>query len=252
MVHWVFCLTERDETPEHLRATFVTRPNRFLAVVLVDGERHYAYVPNPGRMHELMTPGKRVWVRRENAVLRKTGFTVVAVEHDGVLVSIDSLLPNRFMKQVFEERLLPEFGDYETVIPEPRLFEGRADFLLSGPSGRFLVEVKSCTLVVSGWALFPDAVTARGARHLRDLARALEQRVAERVAVVFVVQRPDAHAFAPNDPTDPAFGDSFRDSVRRGLEAIALRTELREWSLHLLGHIPVHLSPPSDLLASTI
>ena len=111
---------------------FIERPNRFLARVEIDGQIEEVFVPNPGRMYELMVPGKQVYIRDNPGPHRKTSFDMVGVHHDGVLVSLDSNLPNRFIRDLLESRKLPYFTDYSTVIPEPRAYGGRFDFLLEG------------------------------------------------------------------------------------------------------------------------
>ena len=200
-----------------------------------------AFVPNPGRMHELMVPGAEVFVRHVAHAGRRTEYDLIAVMHGGVLVSIDSNLPNRFMKRMLTEHRLEQLTGYERVVPEPELFHGRADFRLEGKDGTVLIEVKSCTLVEEGVALFPDAPTTRGARHMRDLARALHGGLATRALAVFVIQRPDAALFRPNDATDPAFGSALREAHAHGVEILSLATRLNHWSLELVRQIPYDL-----------
>lgn len=230
---------------EIYEATFASRPNRFLAVLQLDGEPIEAYVPNPGRMYEIMIPGRKMFVRYSPADHRRTDFTLVGVRHDDVMVSLDANLPNRFMKRMLTSHSFPFFDGYDQVKSEPQMYEGRFDFLLSGSSGIQIVEVKSCTLVVGGRAVFPDAPTERGARHLRGLVRALEDRLADRAVVVFVIQRPDALVFSPNDVTDPKFGNSLRDAAKAGVEVIPITTRVRNWKLEFLERIPTELGPLS-------
>ncbi len=220
---------------------FVERPNRFLGRVILDGELTDVFIPNPGRMYELIVPGREVIIRRAYGPHRKTAFDMIAVEYNGMLVSIDSLLPNRFMKRLLTNRGMDEFKVYRRVIPEPRLYEGRLDFKLEGDGETAFIEVKSCTLVENGHARFPDAPTIRGARHVRSLARALSEDVAERTAVVFVIQRPDALLFSPNDPTDPEFGNALREAVSAGVEVYALSCRLVDYELKLEGRVPIDL-----------
>ncbi len=225
-----------------LECRFVKRPNRFLARVRLDNREVFAFCPNPGRMHELMIPGKKMFVRRaRNHASRKTQFDLIAVEHEGVLISIDSNLPNRFMREMLVRHKLPQFTGYETVISEPPFAHGRFDFRLEGKIGTTYIEVKSCTLVENRHAIFPDAPTERGARHMRALVQALETGAANDAAVAFVIQRPDADIFSPNDPTDPAFGDALRFAERSGVRVIPIVTELVNWKLEFRGVIPYDL-----------
>ncbi len=226
---------------EVTEAKLVDRPNRFLGRVELGGKMEEAFIPNPGRMYELMIPGKTVFVRHKEGEHRKTRLDMIAVKHQGVLISIDSNLPNRFIRGLLESRRLSMFSGYDTVEPEPRVFEGRFDFKLAGPSGVTFIEVKSCTLVEDGHARFPDAPTMRGARHVRHLAESLLSGIASRAAVIFVIQRPDAKVFSPNDKTDPEFGDALRHANSQGVDIVPLSTEIKGWSLSLIGVIPFRL-----------
>jgi sugar fermentation stimulation protein A len=227
--------------PRVQKAILVERPNRFLGIVDLDGTHTEVFIPNPGRMHELMVPGYEVFIRENPAPNRKTSFDMIGLEYNGVLVSIDSNLPNRFIKQLLNNHELPFLKDYEEVKSEPRAYEGRFDFRLDGPNGITFIEVKSCTLIEDGRAIFPDAPTVRGARHIRHLAMSLKDGTAEQAAVIFVIQRPDARVFSPNDPTDPAFGDALRRAHTDGVEIIPLSTEVVDWQLRLIQRIPFEL-----------
>ncbi|MGQ4912369.1 MAG: DNA/RNA nuclease SfsA [Candidatus Thorarchaeota archaeon] len=223
-------------------ARFLSRPNRFLAKLELNGAEIEAFVPNPGRMHELMIPGKSMYVRLNPGDHRRTDYDLIGLHHDGVLISLDSNLPNRFMREMLVNHSLPFFSGYDDVQSEPRMYGGRFDFRLSGANGVQLIEVKSCTLVEDGRASFPDAPTERGARHLRGLMRALSEGVASRAAVVFVIQRPDATVFSPNDATDPAFGTTLREAYRAGVDVIPLITMVNDWHLDYIRRIALDLT----------
>lgn len=224
------------------KAVLIDRPNRFLGRVRLDDKITEVFIPNPGRMHELMVPGKEVYVRENKGPHRKTDFDMIGLEYQGVLVSIDSNLPNRFIKRLLQNHELPYFKDYETVIPEPRAFNGRFDFKLIGPDNSTYIEVKSCTLVVEGRAIFPDAPTTRGARHLQHLAESLDSNHVERAAIFFVIQRPDASVFSPNDETDPKFGEALRLAHAAGVEIYPIVTKVVNWDLELVKKIPYELN----------
>jgi len=227
-------------------ATFVERPNRFLARVEVDGEIVETFVPNPGRMYELMIPGKEVFIRDNPGPHRKTSFDMIGVHHDGVIISLDSNLPNRFVRSLLETHGLPYFTGYSKIKPEPRAYGGRFDFLLEGDNNRTFIEVKSCTLVVNERVLFPDAPTTRGARHMRHLAHALSVGDVDDAAVVFVIQRPDAEIFSPHDGNDTEFGNALREARKQAVRIIPLLTRVVDWNLKLLRKIPHDLGPLDD------
>ena len=227
-------LAEGDVT----QAQFIDRLNRFLGKVELEGRPVEAFIPNPGRMHELMVPGKKVFVRRKSGNHRKTHYDMIGVWHDNVLISIDSNLPNRFMKEYLLNRELDWFLPYDVVTSEPQVYDGRFDFRLDGTKGVTFIEVKSCTLVIDGVAKFPDAPTERGARHLRNLAAALKDGLARRAAIVFVIQRPDASKFSPNMDTDPQFASELDKASKRGVEVYPIVTEVKDWKLEYQRVIP--------------
>ncbi|MFW9959509.1 MAG: DNA/RNA nuclease SfsA [Candidatus Thorarchaeota archaeon] len=226
-----------------LYGKFIERPNRFLAKVNINGRTVESFVPNPGRMYEFMIPGKSVFLRKNSASHRKTEYDMIGVLHDGIQVSIDSNLPNRFMRRLLETRSLSYFSNYNKVVPEPRLYNGRVDFRLEGEHDVTLIEVKSCTLVETGHALFPDAPTLRGTRHLKHLVKSLDDGIATKAAVVFVIQRPDARVFSPHDGNDPNFGDALRDAYDAGVDIIPLTTKVVDWDLQLQERIPLIRGP---------
>jgi sugar fermentation stimulation protein A len=219
-------------------AVFLKRPNRFLAEMLLDDEVVEVFVPNPGRMSEMMIEGRRMFIRHNPGPQRRTDFDLIGIHHDGVLVGLDTSLPNRFMKRALIARKLPFFQDYSRVEAEPAVYDGRFDFRLMGGLNTTLIEVKSCTLVEDRIALFPDAPTERGARHLRNLARSLEDGIAQAAAIVFVIQRPDARVFLSNDSTDPVFGKALRASHEAGVDVIPITTKVVDWDLELQKRIP--------------
>jgi len=231
-------------TPKSVRtARFIERPNRFLARVEIDGEIVEVFVPNPGRMYEFMIPGRDVFIRYNPAKHRKTSYDMIGIKHDGVLVSLDTNLPNRFIRNLLENHELEQFKGYKEVIPEPRAYSGRFDFLLERENKRTFVEVKSCTLIVRKRVLFPDAPTTRGARHMRHLAHALVSGDVDDAAVIFVIQRPDGEVFSPHDGNDPDFGNALREAHDLGVRIIPLLTEVVDWNLHLIREIPYDLGP---------
>ena len=222
-----------------LPATFLRRDNRFRATVLLDGTEVAAHVPNSGRLHELFVPGRPVLVRPVAKPRRKTAYDLVMVRVDGQLVSLDARLPAPLVAEAVREGRLAEFTGYTQVREEVQLEHSRIDVLLEGPPGRCWVEAKSVTLVEEGTAYFPDAVTARGKRHVETLARAVAR--GERGAIVFVVQREDAQRFAPHDASDPAFGQALRAAARVGVEVYAYRCRVTPDTIEIAERIPVLL-----------
>lgn len=214
---------------------FLARPNRFTLLVAAEGKEVRAHLPNPGRLAEVLSPGRRILLRPAPPG-RKTRFTAVGADLGAFLVSLDSTLPNRMFPRFLAEGVLPELAGFRILAKEPRLGSGRADFLLGRGEERLWVEVKSVTLVEEGVALFPDAPTTRGQRHLLELLQVVQ--AGEGALILFVVQRPDAQKFGPNAKIDPEFAHRFGKALERGVKAQALVCSFDGEELHprqLLG-----------------
>lgn len=222
-----------------VKGTFVQRDNRFRVQVRLNDDVVAAHLANPGRLRELLVPGREVWLKPAHAPHRRTGYDLALVAYEGHYVSMNSQLPNRLVAQALQGRLLPGFKDYPVVRPEVRLGESRLDFRLEGAGVLCWIEVKSVTLVVDGVARFPDAPTARGRRHLRELVDVAAH--GDRAAVIFVVQRADAMSFSPNDETDREFGEALRQASETGVEVYALRCAVMLDAIQLRNAIPVYL-----------
>lgn len=221
-----------------IEARLVDRPNRFLGVVEVQGSEEMCFIPNPGRMHELMVPGTRVYLLEKRGEHRKTRYDLVLVDYRGVMVSVDSRLPNKLVAEAVDAGRLDYFRGYRVERTEPFFHDSRLDLVLSDGNRRVMVETKSCTLVEEGVARFPDAPTKRGARHMRTLVKALD---GGRAATVFVIQRGDAHEFRPNDGTDAVFGEALRWAVSMGVEAYAYVSDVSLRGVEISGKVPLRL-----------
>ncbi|MBI2918208.1 MAG: DNA/RNA nuclease SfsA [Chloroflexi bacterium] len=218
---------------------FVERVNRFTVQVSLDGQQVRAHLANSGRLRELLTPGRPLYLVPRSGPGRRTHYDVALAQVGDVLVSMDARLPSKLVQEALSVRALPPFLEYTIVHPEFRYGHSRLDFLLEGRTPRCLLEVKSVTLVQGGRALFPDGPTARGRRHLEELARACAE--GWRAAVVFMVQRPDAIAFGPNDSTDPEFGQVLRRVARQGVEVYSYRCRVALDWIQAAEEIPVML-----------
>jgi len=219
-------------------ARLLYRRNRFLGCVDLAGKRVECFIPNPGRMHELMVPGARVYLCHRSGENRKTGYDLTMVQLGETLVSIDSRLPNQLLMEAITGGKLPEFRGYHVERTEPRLRDSRLDLLLCRGAEQMLVEVKSCTLVEEGVAYFPDAPTRRGARHMKVLSEAREK---GRAAVCFIIQRDDALVWSPNKEMDPRFTENLRAAVDNGVEVYAYICSVTLDGVEILRRVPVSL-----------
>jgi sugar fermentation stimulation protein A len=231
-----------------VEARFLERPNRFVVHArLGNGRRAVAHMADPGRLLELLVPGRRLWLRPAAGSLRKTRWSAVLVESpDGSgLVSIDTTLPNRLVARALEANALEELKGWRLERHEHTIGHSRFDFLLhrrrGGPGPRRMaLEVKSVTLVEGRLGLFPDAVTARGARHVRELA-ALRRGGEWAAAVLFVLQRPDADRILPHPAIDPDFARAVVEARRAGVRFLGRRCLVDLDRLALGPPVPVQM-----------
>lgn len=222
-------------------ATLERRYKRFLAdVVLDDGARLTAAVPNTGSMLGLQAPGSRVWLSTSANPKRKYPHTLEIVEADGTLVGVNAGLPNRIAEEAIREGLVPELSGYDRLKREQNYGRNsRIDILLDDPArGIAYVEVKNVHLVRrAGLAEFPDSITQRGVKHLDELTNMVE--AGHRGAMLFVVQRADCDRFAICRDLDPAYAAAFDSARRRGVEAWALRCQITDDSIVADRLIPI-------------
>lgn len=226
--------------PPLIPARFVRRVNRFRVTVRLEGEVVDAHLPNSGRLTELLTPGRPCWLKPAASPQRKTDFDLKLVEYAGVLVSVDARLPNPLFAEALTEGRLAPFEGCADFVPEVPLEGSRIDFRLTMPEGVLWVEAKSVTLVEDGVALFPDAPTIRGSRHVQTLADAAGGEGG--AAVVFVVQRPDARSFSPYDEADPVFGETLRAASEVGVGLYAWTCRVSRGEIAIARQIPVDLA----------
>jgi sugar fermentation stimulation protein A len=219
-----------------VNGVFVDRLNRFLIHATINQKSVHCFLPNPGRLEELLYPGAELILAKRQATHRKTDYDVVGVNHMNQSISIDSRIPNRLVYAALKKQEIQELSEYTSVQPEYTYGDSRIDFRLSN-SETCLLEVKSCTLVLQDTALFPDAPTVRGRRHVEELIEA--HKTGKRACILFLIQRTDAHRFSPNGQRDPEFADIFRRAIEQGVEAYAYTSAFIEDRIELRGRIPV-------------
>jgi sugar fermentation stimulation protein A len=222
-----------------LPGRFVNRPNRFLTIVEVDGFEVEAHLPDPGRLKELLVPGARVWVRRVANPTRRTSYTLtLARAPTNEIVSLVTTFPNEMVAEALAARRIGALARWTIRRREFSWGKSRFDFLLGDEDERrMLLEVKSVTLVEGDRALFPDAVTARGARHVRELAAATGQGF--ETAVLFAVQRRDAASVTAARAIDPGFADSVAAAQEAGVRLLGYRCSVSTSKAELTDPIPV-------------
>jgi len=224
-----------------VEARFVHRPNRFVVHAELPGRGDVvAHLADPGRLRELLVPGRRLGLRPEPpSPTRSTEWTAMVVESvaGDAWVSVNTTTPNRLVELALRARALEELEGWRHVRREVRFGGSRLDFLLENDPGRHLyLEAKSVTLVEGGVALFPDAVTARGARHLEELIRAVGE--GHEAAALFVLQRPDADRIVAARHIDPLFADTLARAQQAGVRVLGRRCAVEWTGIRLGGRVP--------------
>ena len=211
--------------------TFVRRLNRFAAEVLIDGKKEKVHVKNTGRLRELLLPGAKVTLQKASDPNRKTAYDLISVYKSGLeWVNIDSLVPNKLMKQYLMGL------DFDMVKPEFTFGNSRFDFYMERDGEKYLTEVKGCTLAADlerGTGLFPDAPTERGVKHLDELAAAAKKEYHCQAA--FVIQMNGIHTVLPNNETHPEFGQALSRAVEAGVQVVCYRCRVEADSIKITG-----------------
>ena len=226
-----------------LRGRLQRRYKRFLADVLLDsGEAITAHTPNTGSMLTCSEPGALAYVSRQDSPQRKLKYTWELVQSGTVLVGIHTGRANDLAAEAIVAGIIPELAGYKTLRREVKYGQrSRIDFLLEdGDRPPCYVEVKNVTLGRDGVAVFPDAVTERGWRHLHELMAEIAK--GNRAAMLYVVQREDCRSMAPADDIDPRYGKTLREAVDAGVEALAYRALVSPEELRLVTPLRVDLS----------
>lgn len=217
-----------------IRGRFLARPNRFIALVEVDGAEVVCHVKNTGRCRELLLPGAPVVLSIADNPSRKTAFDLIAVEKGNRLINIDSQAPN----QAAAEYLPTLFPDGK-IRPEYKIGDSRLDFCIETGDGPVYLEVKGVTLEEDGVVLFPDAPTQRGVKHLQTLTRLAQE--GHRSCVLFVIQMEDVSYFTPNRRTDPAFADVLLQAAAAGVQLLAVDCQVRDKSMQICNSVEIRL-----------
>lgn len=217
-------------------ARFRTRKNRFLVEADRRGELLVAHCNNSGSMLGLLRRGGEVLLSPALSPGRRLPHTLELVSHCGFWVGVNTLTPNRLLRLAWESGAMPELAGYDRFRSEVKIGGSRLDASLSNARGVLWVETKNVTLVEDEVAYFPDAVTERGQKHLRELT-ALARR-GERAACFFLVQRPDARCFAPADFIDPQFTALLYEAAEEGVEVWAYRAMVSPGGIGLGPRLP--------------
>lgn len=220
-----------------LPGEFISRPNRFIAHVKIDGKTEICHVKNTGRCREILVSGAKVFVSKADNPNRSTGYDLISVWKDQRLINIDSGAPNKVFYQWLRG------GGYiqniSLIKPEAAYGSSRLDCYIEAGERRIYAEVKGATLERSGAALFPDAPTQRGVRHIEELCRCIDE--GYEAMIVFIVQMKGVSYFTPNYETHAEFGNALKTAEEKGVKIIALDCEVSETGITAGDFVEVRL-----------
>ena len=214
---------------------FIDRPNRFIANVELDGKIEVCHVKNTGRCRELLVNGAEVYLERSGNMSRKTKYDLIAVRKGKMLVNMDSQAPNK----VAAEYLKDKFEGLVSLRPEVKYGASRFDFYAETERGGMFIEVKGVTLERDGAAMFPDAPTQRGIKHINELIRCISDGYS--AMMLFIVQMENMCYFTPNAETNPEFAAALKRAGDAGVIIKAVQCRVTPDTLTAAGEIPVRL-----------
>jgi sugar fermentation stimulation protein A len=229
--------------PPLIEGRLVRRYKRFLADIELPGGVVVAHCPNPGSMQTCAPEGAQVWVSESDSPKRKLKHTWELVRAGDAMICVHTGRANAIVAEAIEADRIDELAGYPTRRREVRYGEAsRIDLLLERPGERCYVEVKNVTLTLGDRvSAFPDSVTARGTRHLRELEAMV--RAGHRAVMLFCCSRDDTALVRPADAIDPTYGRALREAVRTGVEVIAYRCDVTPEQVQIAGRVPVELPP---------
>ena len=200
-----------------IKAEFIKRPNRFNALVKINGTETTVHVPNTGRCKELLYEGVTVLLREENNEKRKTKYDLICVYKRDELICIDSQIPNKVVKEALLNKAVEKLKKYTKIESEKFYENSRFDFKLSTENNEeYYLEVKGVTLENEKFAMFPDAPTERGTKHINELIKA--KKAGKGAGVLFLIQMKDVKSFSPNYETDIKFSSALKEAYKEGVD----------------------------------
>lgn len=224
------------------RGVFIERPNRFIARVEIDGSVETVHVKNTGRCRELLLKGATVYLSESDNPLRKTKYDLICVEKrtekGTLLINMDSQIPNDVAAEWLKKGEL--FSETAVIRREVRFGNSRFDFYVEDGNRKAFLEVKGVTLENNGVAMFPDAPTERGVKHIKELVSCLSD--GYEAYVLFIIQMKGVNAFKPNYVTDPAFSDTLKLAYASGVKILALDSIVTSDGITADSYVKINLN----------
>jgi sugar fermentation stimulation protein A len=215
---------------------FISRPNRYLAEIEVNGVIELVHVHDPGRLKELLLPGAKVYIKSAANPARKTRWDLIAVENKGEIVLLNSAYHRYIAEAYLKNFKISKFGAYDYIKAEAKYKDSRLDFYLEKGEEKVWIEVKGCTLTVGNAAMFPDAPTKRGLKHLREL----EELSRENTAAILILVFRKSEYFTPNFETDPEFSKKLIEISKSNVGVYPIQLEFSNGKIYYRGTLPLH------------
>lgn len=216
---------------------FISRPNRFIAHIDINGCEEVCHVKNTGRCRELLVPGAPVFLEKSDNPNRKTAYDLIGVIKNGIMINMDSQIPNKVVEEWLQSSQV--LFDNPSIRREKTYGKSRFDFYIEDGQRKAFIEVKGVTLEDHGIASFPDAPTERGIKHIKELERCMED--GYEAYLFFVIQMKGMQKMQPNWERHPAFGEALVQAVRSGVKVLAYDCIVTEDSISIDEPVPVDL-----------
>ena len=221
------------------KAKFINRPNRFEAYVYKDEEEIIVHVPNTGRCKEILIPGASIILREENNPSRKTKFDLIGGYKGKRFINIDSQIPNKVVEEALTLKKIKSLSRFNIIEREKTFGNSRFDFRLKNGEEEYYLEVKGVTFEQNGIAMFPDAPSQRGRKHLLELVEVIKS--GRGAGVLFLIQMDNIEYFTAHDEMDKAFGEALRFAKANGVEVFVHDCEVGETFITLKNKIKIVL-----------
>lgn len=225
-----------------VEATFIERPNRFIAHCIVNGKEEVVHVKNTGKCRELLIPGCKVYLQEHDNPKRKTKFSLISVIKGNRLINMDSQAPNKVAYEALINNKidLPELkGDIKYIKPEKTYGDSRFDIYIETDTEKAFLEVKGVTLEEDGIVLFPDAKTERGVKHINELIKAIDDGYLS--YILFVIQMDNVKYFTPNIKMHKEFGQALKNAQYKGVNILAYDCDVTLNSLDIKNKVDIVL-----------
>lgn len=218
-----------------VKGTFIDRPNRFIANVLIDGKVEKVHVKNTGRCKEILTKGTTVYLEKSNNPNRKTKYSLISAYKGRMLINIDSQVPNEVVYSSISSNKIPELTDVDLLKKEVKYNNSRFDLYYEKKGQKGFIEVKGVTLEIDGISMFPDAPTERGTKHILEMLKAKKGGYDN--FIFFLIQMPDIKYFRPNEEMDPKFSEALIKAKEGGVNILAYNCKVTKDQIELANRV---------------